>query len=104
MPARVPFEELKLLGPIDVLRWKSSHDEIPSELTAEEWHLPDGADLLELSIKVDRKDGFRARDEFVTFLTGIGHRPQRGAGSEDPHRLGMPGPSAAPLSVHRMAP
>jgi hypothetical protein len=71
-PARVPFGALKVLGPISVLRWKLRREPLPSELTAEEWRLPDGTDLLEVSIKVDQKDALRARDEFVAFLTRSG--------------------------------
>ena len=71
-PARVPFDSLLVLGPVSVLRWKCRHDGMRSELTAEEWHLPDGTDLLELSIKADHKDAFRSRDEFVAFLARVG--------------------------------
>ena len=42
------------------------------EITAEEWHIPDGTDLLELSIKVDPKDALKARDEFEKFLRDAG--------------------------------
>ena len=72
VPARVPFGSLQVLGPVAVLRWKSTHAELPGELTAEEWSLPDGTDLLELSIKVDHEDAFRSRDEFMAFLTRVG--------------------------------
>ena len=61
-----------MLGPIAVLRWQSRYEALPGELTAEEWHLPDGTDLLELSVKVDRKDAFRTRDEFTAFLARLG--------------------------------
>jgi hypothetical protein len=69
---RVPFDSLRVLGPVAVLRWKSRHEGLPGELTAEEWHLPDGTDLLELSIKVDRNDAFRSRNEFLAFLARVG--------------------------------
>jgi hypothetical protein len=73
--ARVPLDSLRVLGPVAVMRWQSRHDGLPGELTAEEWHLPDGADLLELSIKVDRADAFRSRDDFLAFLgrAGLDH-------------------------------
>jgi hypothetical protein len=72
---RPAFDALEVLGPIEVLRWKSKAKSFQHELTAEEWHLPDGTDLLEVSIKVDRKRAFAARDEFVAFLEqrGIDH-------------------------------
>jgi hypothetical protein len=69
---RVPFDSLRVLGPVAVLRWKSRHEGLARELTAEEWHLPDGTDLLELSIKVDRNDAFRSRNEFLAFLARVG--------------------------------
>ena len=72
VPARVPFGSLRVLGPVAVLRWKSRHEALPRELTAEEWLLPDGTDLLELSIKVDHEGAFRARDQFMAFLARVG--------------------------------
>jgi hypothetical protein len=66
--ARVPFGSLRVLGPVAVLRWKSRHEALPGELTAEEWRLPDGTDLLELSIKVDHEHALQSRDAFVAFL------------------------------------
>ena len=69
---RMPFDSLRVLGPVAVLRWKPGQVALAGELTAEEWHLPDGTDLLELSIKVDRADAFRSRNEFVAFLARVG--------------------------------
>src|SRR4051794_24481939 len=46
------FGQLRVMGPIRVLRWKLKHATFPHELTVEEWRLPDGQDLVEVSIKV----------------------------------------------------
>jgi hypothetical protein len=70
--SRVPFDSLRVLGPVAVLRWKFGQVALPGELTAEEWHLPDGTDLLEFSIKVDHEDAVRSRNEFVAFLARVG--------------------------------
>ena len=47
----VDFEELRVMGRIRVLRWKLKHENFPHELTLEEWRLPDGEELVEVSIK-----------------------------------------------------
>jgi len=43
------------MGPIRVLRWKLRHKKFPHELTLDEWRLPNGEDLIEVSIKVPRR-------------------------------------------------
>jgi hypothetical protein len=45
------FNQLRVFGPIHVLRWKPRHETFPHELTLEEWRLPNGVDLVEVSIK-----------------------------------------------------
>jgi len=35
------------------MEWKTKHKGFLHELTSEEWRLPDGEDLLEVSIKVE---------------------------------------------------
>jgi hypothetical protein len=64
-PAPVDFDGLKALGPVAALRWKIDVPGIGSDIAAEEWRLPDGQDLLELSI---RADGDKAEAERVKFL------------------------------------
>ena len=65
-PAPVDFLKLKVLGPIAALRWSIASKEVAGDITAEEWRLPDGQDLLELSIKVDRDNEAKAAQR--TFL------------------------------------
>src|SRR5215813_532348 len=47
----VDFGRLRVMGPIRVLRWKLRHEKFPHELAVEEWRLPNGEDLVEVSIK-----------------------------------------------------
>jgi len=72
VPIRVALDDLHVLGPIEALRWQFHDPALKSDITAEEWHIPDGTDLLELSIKVDPKDALKARDEFEKFLRDKG--------------------------------
>jgi hypothetical protein len=70
-PTRPDFATLKVLGPVQVLRWKFERDDLPYELTAEEWRLPDVTDLLELSIKVAPEKEEQAMETFHSFLHGL---------------------------------
>jgi len=67
-PAGVTWEDLTVLGPVDVHKWKIEPRGFDEEVTAEEWTLPDGSDLIELSIKVDPKHADAASTEFMSFL------------------------------------
>ena len=71
----IKFEQLKTLGPIRVLRWKSVHEGFPYELTSEEWRLPDGEDLLEVSIKVKPDESQKAMKAFDKHLRILGLDP-----------------------------
>ena len=71
----VDFKKLKVLGPIRVLRWQTRHKGFPYELTAEEWRLPDGTDLLEASIKVAPARAGRARQQFDDHLRALNLDP-----------------------------
>jgi hypothetical protein len=71
----VDFSTLKALGPIRVLRWKTRHKGFPYELSSEEWRLPDGTDLLEVSIKVKPGDAEKARGAFDSHLKTLGLDP-----------------------------
>ena len=74
----VDFGTLKVLGPVDALRWKVRHDGLPYPITAEEWTLPDGRDLLEVSIKVPTAQAASASAGFDSFLKGLHLQPQGG--------------------------
>ncbi len=77
-PQPVDFELLKPLGPIRVLCWTSVHEGFPYELTSEEWRLPDGEDLLEVSIKVKPQRAAEAQKQFEGHLRQLGLDPHGG--------------------------
>lgn len=71
----INFKQLKTLGPIRVLSWKNIHEGFPYELSSEEWRLPDGQDLLEVSIKVKPDESQKAMKAFETHLRELGLDP-----------------------------
>jgi hypothetical protein len=76
--ARVDFKALEVLGPVRALRWNVQHDGLPFRITAEEWTLPDGRDLLDLSIRLPAAQASAASAAFDTFLKGLQLKPQSG--------------------------
>ena len=77
-PVRVNFVALQMLGPVHALRWDVNHEGLPYRITAEEWTLDDGRDLLELSIKVPTAQASAASAAFDAFLRGLDLKPQGG--------------------------
>jgi hypothetical protein len=75
---RIDLDSLSVLGPVDALRWKVEHEGLPFVITAEEWTLPDGRDLLEVSIKVPTAQAPAASAAFDRFLKGLGLKPEGG--------------------------
>lgn len=74
----IQFGDLCVMGPIRVLRWKPTHLHFSHELTVEEWRLPNGDDLVEVSIKAAAESAGQARRAFGGFLDELG-LDQRGA-------------------------
>ena len=72
----VDFNKLNSLGPIRVLRWEVKHKGFPHELTAEEWRLPNGQDLFEVSIKVSPEQASEASKAFQEHLRELGIDPK----------------------------
>jgi hypothetical protein len=72
----VGFGELRVMGPIRVLRWKMKHANFAHQLTVEEWRLPDGNDLVEISIKVPPAEAPQARKAFESHLESLGLNPE----------------------------
>jgi len=72
----VDFGSLHVMGPIRVLRWKSKHKGFPYELTTEEWRLPSGDDLVEVSIKVAPAEAVQAQKAFDKHLRELGLDPE----------------------------
>lgn len=71
-PRAIAWGELRVLGPIKVRKWKVEPEDFEDEIVAEEWTLPDGSDLIELSIKVPPSRARQATDEFMAFLEARG--------------------------------
>jgi hypothetical protein len=74
----VDFAMLRVMGPIRVLRWKLTHEAFAHRLTIEEWRLPNGDDLVELSIKVPPSTAHQAQRVFEDFLTKLDLDPRGG--------------------------
>jgi len=70
------FETLHALGPIRVLRWKLEQAGFAHQLTVEEWRLPDGDDLVEVSIKTSPEDAAQAGIDFDKHLRELGLDPE----------------------------
>jgi hypothetical protein len=72
----VDFGKLRVMGPIRVLRWKLKHKDFPHDLTLEEWRLPDGNDLVEVSIKTSPENAQQAQKDFDIHLRELGLDPE----------------------------
>lgn len=72
----IDFGQLRVMGPIRVLRWKLKHPNFAHQLTVEEWRLPNGDDLVEVSIKVPPDEAHQARKAFDNHLEILGLDPQ----------------------------
>lgn len=75
-PFQIDFATLVPLGPVEVVRWKFRNDGIPYELCAEEWRLPDGRDVIEISIKAKRAEAAAAQAALEGFLAELGIAPE----------------------------
>jgi len=75
-PIGVDFAALVPLGPVEVLRWKTRHPGLPFELCLEEWRLPDGRDVVEISIKAKQPEAAVAEAALEAFLAEIGIEPE----------------------------
>jgi hypothetical protein len=71
-PAEVGWDDLVVMGPIDVSKWKVEWDGFDREVVAERWLLPDGSDLVELSVKVEPDEVTSVSEEFLALLEGFG--------------------------------
>ena len=67
-PAEIAWEDLAVLGPVDVRKWEVQPKGFNYEVTIEEWVLPDYSDLVELSVKADPADAAKANDAFIELL------------------------------------
>jgi hypothetical protein len=71
-PTEFDFDEAVPLGPVDTRRWKIEPEDLPARLTVELWDMPDGSELMELSIKVDQEESAAAMDALLDFVTARG--------------------------------
>ena len=60
------------MGPIRVQKWKVDAKKLGHEMVAERWKLPDGSDLVELSIKVEPGEATEAAGDFTAYLESLG--------------------------------
>jgi hypothetical protein len=68
----IDIGSLCVMGPIRVLRWKLRHGGFAHQLCVEEWRLPDGDDLVEISIKAPPEGALQARRAFDNHLLTLG--------------------------------
>ena len=71
-PSGVGFDDLSILGPINILKLKWAPKELDRRMVAELWFYPDGTRILELSTKCAPADAFTVAAETKAFLTSHG--------------------------------
>ena len=67
-PTGVSWPDRKFLGPVAVRKWEIDPKGFGEKVTAEEWTLPDGSDLIELSIKISPEQANEASEAFMAYL------------------------------------
>ena len=68
----VGFDDLKILGPIFVLKLRLTPPELGRRLVAEMWLYPDGSRVLELSARATIDEAFQVAAELRSFLAANG--------------------------------
>ena len=71
-PDGIEIDDLKVLGPIFVLKLKYSPEELGRRLVAELWLYPDDTRILELSTKCAPSEAFQIAAETRAYLAGRG--------------------------------
>ena len=71
-PAGIAMDDLKVLGPINVLKLKFTPADFDRRLVAEVWLYPDGSRILELSTKCPTADTFNVAAECRAYLASHG--------------------------------
>lgn len=71
-PDEVGWDQIHPLGPVETKKYELELDDLDHELTVEIWVLPDGSDLVELSIKVTPDEAEKAGADLRDFLTAQG--------------------------------
>ena len=71
-PEGIAIEDLSVLGPIFVLKFRFYPEELGRRLVAEVWLYPDGSRILELSTRCDTTEAFQVAAETRAYLYGRG--------------------------------
>jgi hypothetical protein len=72
LPPGVDPADLRVLGPVHLLKGKFAPKDYPRRMVAELWLLPDGGRILELSTKADPAQALQAAAETKVFLASRG--------------------------------
>jgi len=72
LPDGVAVTDLRVLGPLTLLKAKFAPEGFAHRMVAELWFLPDGTRILELSTKTDPAAAFQLAAETKVFLAGHG--------------------------------
>jgi hypothetical protein len=72
LPEDVGLADLRVLGPVHLLKCKFQPEGYARQMTAEVWVLPGGGQILELSTKVSPSEAFQAAAETKVFLADHG--------------------------------
>ena len=98
-PDGVALDDLRALGPLNILKLKFAPEGYRRPLVAELWFYPDGSQILELSAKCTPAEAFSAAAETKAFLTARGvdlTAPQQTKTRTALELLTAPPPAAAP--------
>jgi hypothetical protein len=71
-PEGIALDDLTMLGPIFVLKFRFEPEDLGRRLVAEAWFYPDGSRILELSTKCGTAEAFQVAAESRAFLAGRG--------------------------------
>jgi hypothetical protein len=71
-PEGIALDDLSMLGPIFVLKFRFEPEDLGRRLVAEAWFYPDGSRILELSTKCGTGEAFQVAAESRAFLAGRG--------------------------------
>src|SRR4029079_9400237 len=71
-PEGLELDDLAVLGPIPILKLKTIVEGFGRKVVGELWLLPDGSQIVELSMRAAPSEAFQAMAEARVFLTSIG--------------------------------
>ena len=71
-PDAIELDDLSILGPVTVLKLKTSPEGFDRKLAVELWMYPDGSHILELSTRCKTDEAFQVGAEARAFLIGRG--------------------------------